>query len=89
MVLAYRFHSSNTGQHSLASAAKAAEEMINNGTSQNNQVSIANMLIEPYRSAMLCFAEILKVVLHMTVTVIHFQTFGNILAAAKQHIYGK
>ena len=34
---------------------------------------------------MFCFAEILKVVLHMTVTVIHFQTFGNILTNLLHH----
>ena len=34
---------------------------------------------------MLCFAEILEVILHMAVAVIHFQAFGNILADLLHH----
>ena len=81
------FHCCYARQNSLTSAAVTGKIMVNNGACQNNMVHITNQFIDPDRCTKGGITEILKIVLSLGITVVHFDAAGNLFANAFDHFF--
>lgn len=82
-----RFHGCAARQNGFAAATVSAEVMVNDRTSQDNVVDVAEMLIDPNRSSAGSRTEVLKVFLLVAETVVHLQTRSNVLANCLNHFF--
>ena len=81
------FHRSASRKNRLTAAAITTEIMMNDRSSQNNMITVADMLIDQYRGKAARRAKILKIPRNVAVAVVHPQTAGYYLTDAFSHFF--